>query len=205
MIRFFLQATVALCASVMLLSAAHAQDHALKFVGDNNRPILSLTREHGMMREVADEPLLRIFASGYVHVHIPRYMKEAGHYAYQLDKKTLDDLLNTLDDYGLFEFDEQAARTQLATARAVRQRATGERFVTMDATRTRIELAFASWSRGEGKGAPLVRTIDWADPAVDASRYPQADAVVGLAAAERTLLALLTHPSRRAIKAPAEQ
>lgn len=205
MTRYSIQAAVALCAMFVACCAVNAQDRTLKYAGENNRPILSLTREHGMMRGLKDEPLVRVFAGGRVHVHIPAYMKNAGHYEYELDGKALDELLATLDGFGLFEFDMQSARSQVAAARTARQSVTGERFVTLDSTRTRIELAFASWSRGKDAGTALIRTIEWPDPAVDAGRYPEADAVVGLAAAEKTLLALLTHPSRRAIKAPAEQ
>ncbi len=174
----------------------------IAFAGSDDAPILTLTREHGMVRGLEDRPLVRVYANGLVHVHVPPYMKGAGHYRYRLETAELDRLLRGLDDDGVMRFDAQAVRAERSAAEAARHAASGERFVTLDSTKTRIELDFASFGRAGETPAALKNVIEWADVGIEALRYPQVHGLTGLAAAEASLLALMDDPRRRSVKAP---
>lgn len=198
---------LALAAWLVVLSAslpAVAKDTmAVEFDAVADKPMLTLSREHGMVRGVAQTPLVRVYGDGRVHVHLPAYMIGAGHYQYTLSAKELEGLVGQLAAAGLMSFDTGAVRAARDAAATAQRTATGERFVTLDSTRTRIGLQFAHFAGAGKAGGALERTIEWADAAIDAERHPGVSALAGLAAAERTLLSLTTHPQRRAVKAPA--
>lgn len=180
------------------LPAAAKDGTSIDFDPVGNEPIVTLIREHGMVRDLDETPLVRVYGDGRVHVHRPAYMRDAGHFEFRLAADELAALVAALEANGLTQFDRDAVR-------AARRAATSDHFVTLDATVTKIELNFARFASKSQAGGALERTIEWADPAIDAERFPAIPALAGLAAVERALLALTTDTRRRAVKAAGGQ
>ena len=196
----------AVFAALCLAAATQAQSNSELVVRANGTaPVITFTREHGMVKGVDDTPMLRLYADGLVAIQIPAYMKGAGFYELQLQRPEFDALLREFDAAGLMRFDPKAAQGRKAAAAASHRASSGERFITMDSTTTRIELEFSSYGSASGALSRIDRTIEWADLAIDAERYAQLDELVALAAVEKRLLGLANDARRRAVKTPTRQ
>lgn len=195
--RAFFQAAAAALLLVSALPgwAQSAHNEPIAFVAHADRPILTLEREHGMIRGLEERPLLYVFGDGRVRVERPAYMVNPGTYEYRLKDGELDQLIGSLDRDGVMTMDSAALQTQ---RNAAARSASGERFMTTDTTVTRITLDFASYARPGAAPAPLGNTLAYADLQIDAMRFPQLTALEALARAEKRLLALTDRPAMAA-------
>lgn len=201
MTRLLTTACATLLATLTFHSTAQsAEPDPISYRADGAQPVITFSRLHGMVRGVSDLPLLYVYADGRVHVDLPVYMKNAGRYEYRLGRAELDALIRNLDTQGVTQFDAAAVRKKRDDALRSIRVSTGQRFATLDSTVTRIELNFAGFARSDAPAAPLRRTVEWADVAIDAQRLPQITEIVTLAAAEKSLLALIDHPRRKPVE-----
>lgn len=158
------------------------------FSAQADQPIATLTRVHGMVRGVVDEPLVTVFGDGLVRVNRAPYMIRPGVSEFRLDAAALNALVGTLSDTFALSNDQLAR--DIDTAAAARTRSTGEMFVTLDATTTKLDLSLDSFSR-DGAKATVVRTsLALNDVQEQAGRYDVAS-LQALAKAERALLGLM--------------
>ena len=67
--------------------------------------LLEFSESVGVLSEAASLPLLRVYHSGLVRVHVPPYMKGSGNYSMRLNARELEELIQLLHDKAVFEFD----------------------------------------------------------------------------------------------------
>jgi hypothetical protein len=120
-----------------------------------------------VLSEIADAdrgPLLQIYGDGRMVVHYPPYMKRAGDYEQHLTAAELDQLLRSLADKGVLDFDATAARSATrASMTAARERARAANapvtvFEAVDASTTVIEVAVDRY-RSATPGAREVQNL----------------------------------------------
>ena len=183
-------AALALCAGAFILTSAvaSAQSPDVAFVAASETPMITLTREHGMVRGVVDKPLVRVFGDGRVLVERPSYMRQAGAYEFKLSSDALAALVGdvaAIADLDVFRLDVR---------RNAADRANGVRFVTLDHTVTRIEMKFDGLGRRGDALRRVDRSLAVANVQIDAQRHADLRELADLARAERALLALAQMP-----------
>lgn len=181
---------------VLVLSAAssHGQDTpAIAFSQDGGKVIIQMTRVLGEFRGDG-VPVLRVYGDGTVRVHFPVGMRKAGDYTMRLTAAQLKELLNSLALKGVLDFDSEAVRAEVRAVRAKARAADANSLLrsVSDKTLTHIEVNLASYKAANAGSAEtnVQKKVAWAGLRDDAKEYANVDALVGLAAAERELLAL---------------
>lgn len=169
-------------------------DGAFHFTAHADRPILTLAREHGMIRGLQERPFVLVFGDGRVRVERPPYMVQPGVFEYRLGAAELDELVASLDRDQVLTLDSVALSRERDAAERSRRSATGERLMTTDTTVTRIKIDFASFARAGDPPAALGNMLLYGDLQIDAMRFPQIEGLQALASAEKRLLALMDHP-----------
>lgn len=167
---------------------AAADGPVLSYSAAADTAIATLTREHGMVRGVQDAPLVQVYGDGRVVVTRPSYMIAAGVHEFALDSAGLDALVATVAPVA----DLDAER--IATRRDAAQRATGERFFTLDETVTRIDIKLDSLVRNGAAPRSVDHSIQMANVQIDAQRLSGVTGLATLAQAEKALLALFDRP-----------
>jgi len=159
--------------------------HSWQLAKDPNLVVLELRRTPILLGEIDRTQTLRIFADGRVVVHQPAYLRAVGDYRGTLSAAELSDLLTKLDHQGLFALTEQALRQE-------RQQRQEPLFEIHDGMQTSISIRLANYSAIDGSPTRTVDTTIAADHLqLKAERYPDAPRLAALAAAERSLLALV--------------
>ena len=175
--------------------AQTSTDAPVAFVAHSDRPMITLEREHGMVRGLVERPLLYVYGDGLVRVERPAYMINPGVFEYRLKADELTELIASLDRDGVMTIDSTTLRAERDAAALAIRSSSGERHFTSDATVTRIKFDFASYARAGATPAPLGNALRYSDLQIDALRYPQLKDLAALANAEKRLLALIDHPS----------
>ncbi len=175
-----------------------ADDSGIYFAAIDNQPIITLTREHGMVRDLADRPLVSIYADGRVLIERPAYMLQPGKFEQRLDPVALNALIASLDQSDVLTANTQDLAADFARAATARSAASGVRIVTADATTTHIHVRFASFARAGESPRELVNTLSFAELQTQAQQYPSLKSLAALAAAEKRLMALFDQPQRAA-------
>ncbi len=165
------------------------------YARDRRVPVVSFTEILGEIGDPDRGPSLKIYGDGYVVVHYPRYMKRAGDYALQLGPLEMENLVRSLVDKNILEFDAAAVRQRKREAETFAQGGIQTPlFTILDASTTLIEVRLDRY-RPAGYNTQEVRDvhkrITWYSLRSDAERHPQIEAIQNLAAAERELLALM--------------
>lgn len=193
----------ALCASLAALglsvSALAADLPAVQFSADGDAAIVTLSRTHGMIRGLVEKPLVYVYADGRVVIDRPVYMIKPGRYEFSLPAEQLGQMIAAFDVSGVMKLETRELTAERDALARARQSATGEVFMTADSTLTRIDFNFGSFAREGNRPQPVAAQIRFADVQIQAERYADGRALNALAAAERTLLALIDHPDMRRI------
>jgi len=171
---------------------------------DSSFLVLSYTQSHDMLAEEDPTPLLRIYGDGRVRVHIPRYMKRAGDYTMRLEPEELQSLLRSLYTSGVLTFDHEVVaiwREQAQVARASSEG--GTLFDISDDTWTilRVRLGQLEDPAAGHVIDDLDHTVTWPNVEWEAKHYPSVEALSGLATAERSVRAMLSHSRLEAVQA----
>jgi len=148
------------------------------------RELLRYTQTHDMIAS-GDFPVLQVFDSGRVRVHLPAWQKNAGDYEYFLSDAEFKALKDRLENSSVSGFDKAALERDLHAAEAA-ARAGGEPlFAISDNTYTHMVL-------DQGINAPA-KDIAWTNLQNDARRHSGLRALAELAETERFLQKLLHH------------
>ncbi len=166
--------------------------------------VIEYTQTLDMILDADPEPQLRIYGDGRVLVHYPAYMKRAGDYEMQLTDAELQQLLNSLDQKGLINFDRSKV-LQLKSQSAARIAASsGNNIVTTrsDDSRTRININLDAYSTvfSRAPQTNIRQVVKWKNLRWDAQTYPDVAELQNAAAAEQVLRDLLTHRNLVKIK-----
>ena len=146
--------------------------------------VLSYRISHDLLR-TTDHFSVSVYEDGLALVHYPAYMERAGDYSVQLSAAELQGLRLLLEHPLVqgFEPGEAAAEKRRIDAQSQ------ELFAISD----------DSWSHFEFRGAAGVKSIRWANLAIDADRYPDIGVLRKLAEIEEDLRQLDQHPTATAV------
>ncbi len=198
-------------AGILVLSAAALVGHTAAVVVSAQAPqafqasenpgtvVIQLTQDVGV--EGDDTPLLRIYGDGRVLVHFPVYMRRAGDYGLRLDSTELDGLLQTFVQGGLVDFSVERVREEIRQVRDARRRAaldTGGRLTLTtrsDEAVVVIDVRLERYTGADGAVRQDVEArVSSAGLQFDAANLPGVASLQSLAAIERQLIALTSHP-----------
>ena len=132
---------------------------------------------------------MTVYGDGRVVVHYPQYGARQGDYSMTLIKAELDELIASMVNKGVIEFDGQAAEAEKQALLA----AQGLGFHVSDAVITTIEIELNSYNRtGEAgqEAFDVRRELTCSALQSEANQFPSIQSLVNLAAAERELINL---------------
>ena len=141
-------------------------------------------------------PLLRVYGDGLVRIHFPVYMKRAGDYTLQLNRRELQNLVASFVEDGLIDFSPEATRAQMrglaAASRAQAPPGQARQLTTRsDETTVSIEIRLRRYVPPVGLARDDVTAqIIWTGAQGDAADFATLATLQALATAERRLLAL---------------
>ena len=164
-----------------------------QFSAAPSQPIITYTLNHEMLADQDPVPLLQIYGNGKVHAHFPQYMKKAGDYQMQLSPPELVELLHSLEQDGVLDFDHQSAKAYKIQADAQRRSDSGTLFYTSDTTETVIEIKLDAYQRHPlaKRMTDFSKTFNWKNLERDAKRYTQSSEIKRAAASAQRLHSLL--------------
>ena len=164
-----------------------------QFSADSDQPIITYTLIHHMLANPDPTPLLRVYGDGNVHAHYPGYMKKAGDYQLQLSRPELIELLHTLAQDGVLDFDHKSASLLKKQIDTQQRLVSGTMYHVSDTTETVIDIKLDTYQSN-----PAAKRIDnfakrftWNNLEQDAKRYTQSAAITRAAASARKLHLLL--------------
>ena len=150
----------------------------------------SYSRTPGELAGADTTTTVTVYGDGRVVVRYPPYGARQGDYTMTLIKAELDELVASVVNNGVVEFDAQAAQ---AEKQAILD-AQGMGFHVSDADIITIEIELASYNATGDPGQETFnvrREIDTAALQADAGQFPSVQSLVNLAAAERQLMNLI--------------
>ncbi len=179
----FKQLSIGVLLTAILCCPSQASDAPL---------LLDYQREFSMLEEADNSVDIKIFSDGTVQVHYPLFMRRAGDYRYQLNSDELDNILQSLRQLGVDEFNAAATRQALAQQQALALEAAqtggGSMRIVTDPETTRVRIATS-----------LIASVDVSEHAFSfsgvrhqAEIYPQITALGELASALNILDILAT-------------
>lgn len=173
-----------------IAATAQAQatdDGRFELPADPDQVVVQFVERFGEL-ESSDYPTLRVHADGRVVRHRPAYMVRQGDFTGRLSRQELQELLGSLSDNGLLDFDEQSVRRATSEARQSRVLQS----MMTDPSTIEIEIRLAGY-RHEKSAAPRVdvhEVVRWTGLRYDAMTYPEVTPVQKLSEAYRQLNAL---------------
>ena len=166
------------------------------------KPVITYSLHHAMLINQDQVPLLQVYGNGKVHAHFPQYMKKAGDYQMQLSQPELIELLRSLEQDGVLDFDHQSAKSYKVQADAQRRSNSGTFFHTSDTTETVIEIKLDAYQRHPlaKRMTNFSKTFNWKNLERDAKRYTQSSEIKRAAASAQRLHSLLERAGSAKIK-----
>lgn len=185
-----------LTASSMLFTIGNAGAQTIiEYPHERGNVVVKFTEILGEIGNSDRGPSVQIHGDGYVLVHYPSYMKRAGDYALQLGPLEMENLLRSLIDKNILEFDADAVRQNKREAETLAQGGVQPSlFAVLDASTTVIEVRVDRYKPAGYKTQELRnihKKITWYGLRSDAKRHPHIEAIQNLAAAEHELRALM--------------
>jgi len=196
-----------LCVMVGLLLAATADAQAVAgeqpqrasfgYSEDPERLVFRYSERPGALGGPDAERSISVYGDGRVVARRPRFSKRAGSWGTHLSREEMEELLRSLVEPGLVEFDETRARQSRQDLRKQRRLQRGELFEVSDADTVTLELHLDRY-RGRGQGARerrnVVKRIRWRGLRSDLRRYPELTDLEGLGAVQGRVHALMERP-----------
>lgn len=149
------------------------------------RELLRYTQAHDMIAS-GDFPVLQVFDSGRVRVHLPAWKKNSGDYEYFLSDAEFKALKDRLESPSVADFDKAAVERDFHAAEAAARARSGQLFAISDNTYTNMSLNPGI------NGAE--KDIAWTNLQNHAQRHSELKDLAALAETERFLQKLLHHP-----------
>jgi hypothetical protein len=164
-----------------------------QFSADSDEPIITYTLTHHMLANPDPTPLLRVYGNGKVHAHYPGYMKNSGDYQLQLSRPELIELLHTLAQNGVLDFDHKSASLFKKQIDTQQRLVSGTMYHVSDTTETVIDIKLDTYQSN-----PSARRIEnfskrftWNNLEQDAKRYTNSAAITRASASAQKLHLLL--------------
>ncbi|HHO59815.1 MAG TPA: hypothetical protein ENJ64_06185 [Thiotrichales bacterium] len=197
----FVQPAVAAPPVNLPAMAAGLNQSGFRLPGDATVPVIEYRRHIAMLANAPSQLQLQVYADGRVHVHFPVYMKKAGDYDYQLSATELVQLIRSLTDNGMMEFDPLAVQQQKRSYDN-RMKARGEYFAVSDAVESVVTIRLPWYQKSllSPVQTNLVKNFSWKNLEQDARRYRDNTSIQSAAAAMQALDSLLQHPAMRKVK-----
>ena len=139
-----------------------------------SEPVIHYQLHIDMLATIDDRPTMSIYGDGRVEVHNPEYMKMAGDYQMQLDEDELVDLVQSLSENGVLEFDDSKVKKDIRDKKK-QQRAKGQLHAISDAAVTIIDIRLDDYQKNSS-ASPVKKfhkRFKWANIEHDARRYPK--------------------------------
>jgi hypothetical protein len=169
--RYRTPVTSLLCllAAALSASAFAAETARFELSSDPEQLILSFSEQIGEV-ESDDHPWLRIYADGSVVAHRPVYYTDPGDFSAQLGEAELRELVQSLIDGGLMDFDSAAVRYEMNAARGQ----SSSPFYSSDPSTFEIQLNLQAFTAEDGSPTEqdVQRHISWQGLRADVKRYP---------------------------------
>jgi len=169
-------------------SAAVWAESKFSYAKDNEAVVVRYSRTPGELEALDSSTIVTVYGGGRVVIHYPEFGARKGDYETSLSTSELDELVATLVDNDVMEFDPQTVGKRAASTRQTQNL----KFYTADADVSRIEINLAQYTPPGGA------TRDGAEKAVSISglqsmyrQFPSDAALRGLATAERQLIKLI--------------
>ena len=190
--------TFFLVTSIMIGASHVAAQVIIDYPRDRATVVIKVTEVLGEIGVPDSGPSVQVHGDGYVLVHYPRYMKRAGDYHMQLSGPAMDDLMRSLGEKKVLEFDVNANRqSKRAADVALGSGSQSQGFAVLDASTTVIEVRVDRYRPAGGSAQEVLnvaKKIAWYGLKSDAKRYPNIEPIQNLAAVQAQLLALMHHP-----------
>jgi hypothetical protein len=196
-----------LCVLVGLALAAGADAQAVGGEGpqrasfgyseDPERLVFRYSERPGALGGPDAERSISVYGDGRVVAHRPRFTKRAGSWGTHLSREEMEELVRSLVEPGLVEFDETRARQSRKDLKRQRRLQRGELFEVSDADTVTLELHLDRY-RGRESGAQerrnVVKRVRWRGLRSDLRRYPELTDLEGLGAVQGRIHALMERP-----------
>ena len=158
------------------------------FVENSDEVVLRYTRTPGELAGTDTTTSLTVFGSGRVNIHFPLHGKRQGDYEMTLTKAELNELVATMVNFGVMEYDALAVA---AEQRAIMQ-ATNMGYYTGDADISTIEIRLARYSPEVGlEQFDIQKQVSPLALQSQARHFDSIQSLVDLATAERQLIKLI--------------
>lgn len=142
------------------------------------QPVIQYQQNIHMLSTVNDRPTFRVFGDGRVSVHYPVYMKMAGDYEMQLDEVELIDLLHSLSDNGVMDFDLDKHKAAMKSEKQS-LRSKGQYFAISDTVETIIEVRLDEYQKNNSSKtiSKFYKKFKWENLEQDAKRFKKLKAL----------------------------
>lgn len=155
---------------------------------ENSAVIVRYTRTPGELEAPDSSTTVTIFGSGRVLVHYSPYGARKGDYEMTLSRTKLNDLIGSLVDNGVMEFDHEAVEIEKQAIMEVNEVG----FYISDADISSIEIELASYRpEGAANRYNVRKDILVSALQMDARQFPSIEPLGKLAVAERQLIKLM--------------
>ena len=140
-------------------------------------PVVEFRQHVSMLANVDDRLSMQVYGDGRVLVHYPVYMKRAGDYEMQLDGDELVELIATLADDGVMDFDHRKVSDRIHDRRLEKisraKRGEDQLFAVSDAVDSIIEIRLDEYRSNSGSAVKknFTRRFKWRDIEHDARSY----------------------------------
>ena len=164
-------------------------------------PIIEYSRNVSMLEDQDIQPMLKVYADGRVHVHMPDYMKKAGDYEYQLPQSEIVALVRSLAKQGVMDFDrERVSLDKHAHDSKMKQK--GEFHYVSDSLETVVNIRLRNYQRTSTSvsQANFKKRFSWKNLEQDARYYKNNGSIQSANIAIKELDKLLNHSSMKRVK-----
>ena len=161
-----------LFAQEIVESGEQSAGFSFSATSDAIEPIVHYQQNIQMLSAMTDKASLSVFGDGRVLVHYPAYMKKAGDYEMRLDTAELKQLLHTLSNNGVLDFDEKKVKAKVATDRKSLTEK-GQFYAISDAAITVVDIKLDSYQKNKksNKKINFHKQFKWKNIKHDADRY----------------------------------
>lgn len=158
------------------------------YAKDNEAVVLRYSRTPAELEASDASTIVTVYGSGRAVVHYPQFGERKGDYETTLSVSELDELVATLVDNNVMEFDSKAIANRAASA----QQDQNLVFYTADADLSEIEINLSQYTvPGKAVADAAKKKVSITDLPSMYRRFPSDPALKGLATAERRFIKII--------------
>jgi len=146
--------------------------------GASVQPVIHYQQNIQMLSAVNDRPTFQVFGDGRVLVHFPVYMKKAGDYEMQIGDAGLIDLLHSLSDNGVMDFDTKKHEAGRKSEK-LSLKAKGQYYAISDTLETVVEIRLDEYQKNNStqKISNFYKKFRWDNLEQDVKRFKKIKAL----------------------------